>query len=112
MSIVAKDVLEIAKGEGVLLSLWAGRSELAAPQRTGHALAKHRDRIFGGYQIRASGEGQTQNRAYQLKNLPRPEAEIKHLNHPVVSTKTGSLRGVFWTLSRQNTPQTPQFPVF
>jgi hypothetical protein len=48
LPIVAKDVLEVAKGEGVLLSLWAGRSDLAAQQRTGHALVKHRDRIFWG----------------------------------------------------------------
>jgi hypothetical protein len=78
LPVTAKDVLELAKYEGVLLSLWAGRSELAAQQRTGHALAKNRDRVFVGYRICASGEGRTQNRAYQLRKIAPPGGRGKN----------------------------------
>ena len=66
--ITAKDVLEIAKDNNVVMDIWAGRNALGAQQRFGHALAARRDRVFGDYRIRKAGsDGETKSLAYRLE---------------------------------------------
>ena len=66
--ITAKDLLEIAKDNNLLLALWVGRSALPGQQRIGHALGARRDRVFGDYRIRKAGtDGRTNSVAYQLE---------------------------------------------
>jgi hypothetical protein len=68
LPVTAKDVFEIAKAYGLLLSMWGGRRELAAQQRFGHALNSVRDRMFGDYRVRSAGrDSQTKNAAYRLE---------------------------------------------
>ncbi|HZA23571.1 MAG TPA: hypothetical protein VFA32_13390, partial [Dehalococcoidia bacterium] len=62
-----KDVLEVAKQEGILMDYWAGRRDLSAQQRMGHALSRRRDRVFGEYRVRAASTGATGNNAYRLE---------------------------------------------
>jgi hypothetical protein len=65
--VTAKDVFEVAKVHGLLLSMWGGRKDLAAQQRFGHALASKCDRMFGNFQVRSAGrDSQTGNAAYRL----------------------------------------------
>ena len=69
-AVTAKDVLSVARGRQLLLDIWGGRSELGAQQRFGHALARCRDRVFGGYRIvTAPREGETGNAAYRLQPI-------------------------------------------
>ena len=69
--VTAKDLFEVAKTRQVLLEVWAGRKDIAAQQRFGHALSAHRDRVFGHFRIRQSGrDSHTGNIAYVLERLP------------------------------------------
>lgn len=68
--VTAKDLLEIAKKQELLMDIWAGRSALAAQQRLGNALASRRDGVFGGYVVRHSGrDGATKSLAYRVEPL-------------------------------------------
>ena len=50
------------------MDLWAGRSALSGQQRFGHALRSRRDRVFGGFHIRNTGnDGRTKSLAYRLE---------------------------------------------
>jgi hypothetical protein len=70
--VTAKDIFAIAKSRGTLLDIWAGRSELSAMQRFGHALQAKRNRIFGDYMILPAGnDSQTGNAAYRLDKRDR-----------------------------------------
>ena len=69
--ISAKDLLEMAKANDILLSLWGGRSAIGAQQRIGHALVRRRDRVFGEYCIRFAGDGPTRNNSYRLEERTR-----------------------------------------
>ena len=63
-----KDLLELAIHKDLLLELRAGRGQLAAQQRMGHALARRRDRVFGEWIIRSAGHGgQSHNLQYRLE---------------------------------------------
>jgi hypothetical protein len=71
-AITAKDVFEVAKKRGLLLHVWAGRSDLGAQQRFGHALPSVRDRVFGRFTVRsAASESATRNAAYRLEWTPQ-----------------------------------------
>jgi hypothetical protein len=66
--ITAKDLLEVARENGLVLSHWSGRRTLAAQQRLGRALGTRRDRVFGDYRIRTAGaNSQTKSAAYRLE---------------------------------------------
>ena len=52
----AKQLLELAAEQDLLVEVRAGRSQLAAQQRMGRALAKRRDRVFGEWTIRSVGK--------------------------------------------------------
>jgi putative DNA primase/helicase len=70
-AVTAKDLLPIAKGNNVLMSVWAGRREIAGLQRLGHALRGMRGRVFGAYRILAAGrDAETGSAAYSLSCLP------------------------------------------
>ncbi len=66
-SVVAKDLLRLAVDNDLLIDLRAGRNQLAAQQRLGHALRGRVDRVFACWRIRKSGEGATGNTAYRLQ---------------------------------------------
>ncbi|MDR4485126.1 MAG: DUF3854 domain-containing protein [Nitrospirales bacterium] len=67
LAVTAKDLFEVAKERSLLLTLWGGRSTLAAQQRLGHALADRRDRLFGQLYIRSADRASTGNKAYCLE---------------------------------------------
>lgn len=67
LAVTAKDLFEVAKERSLLLTLWGGRSTLAAQQRLGHALADRRDRLFGRFYIRSAERASTGNNAYCLE---------------------------------------------
>jgi hypothetical protein len=104
--ITAKEVFEVAKLNSLLLSLWGGRSPLAAQQRIGHALADMRDRVFGGYRIRPAGrDSVTKNFSYRIERIasqtpqtPQPpniSAPLQQKNTPGNNLKTPVTGGVF-----------------
>ena len=97
---------EVAKGNDLLLSLWGGRSPLAAQPRIGHALADSRDRVFGGCRIRPAGrDSVTNNFAYRLERsaaqtpqtpqLPDLSAPLQQRNTHENTRKTPATGGVF-----------------
>lgn len=65
--VVAKDLLALAVQHDLLVDLRAGRGQLAAQQRLGHALRTRADRVVGNWRIRRAGEGATGNNAYRLE---------------------------------------------
>ena len=66
--VTAGDLLGLAKETRLIVGLKAGRSDLSAQQRMGHALAKRIDRVFGGFTILGAGrDSYTGNRAYRLE---------------------------------------------
>ncbi len=67
LAVTAKDLFEVAKERSLLLTLWGGRSTLAAQQRLGHALADRRDRLFRRFYIRSAERALTGNNAYRLE---------------------------------------------
>lgn len=68
--VTAKDLVDLATEEELLLGVRAGKSALAAQQRMGHALSDRRDRVFGQWAIRSAGrDGVTRNRAYALDDV-------------------------------------------
>lgn len=104
--ITAKEVFEVAKVNSLLLSIWGGRSPLAAQQRIGHALADMRDRVLGGYRIRPAGrDSVTKNFSYriagsasqtpQTPQLPDISAPVQQKNTPENTRKTPVTGGVF-----------------
>ena len=75
--VTAGDLLDLAKDNSLIVGLRAGRSDLSAQQRMGHALAKRIDRVFGGFTIKGVGrDAYTGNRAYRLE-AQRRGAEAK-----------------------------------
>ena len=69
--VTAKDLLDVAKSKNLLLDFWAGRSQLSAQQRIGHALARQVDRVFGPWAIRSAGtHPESRNHAYRLAPGP------------------------------------------
>jgi hypothetical protein len=108
----AKDVFEVAKAHGLLLSVWGGRTDLAAQQRFGHALAAIRDRVFEALRVRSAGrDSRTGNAAYRLeairdkgKTLETPETHIAHVETQAVPGGSGrGEAGVFG----DDAPKTP-----
>jgi hypothetical protein len=70
LPVTAKDVFAVAQAHGLLLSVWGGRTPLAAQQRFGHALGGMRDRVFGRFRLRSAGrDTQTRNAAYRLEPM-------------------------------------------
>jgi uncharacterized protein DUF3854 len=65
--VTAKDLFVVAKERSLLLTLWGGRSTIAAQQRLGHALADRRDRLFGRFYIRSAERASSGNNAYRLE---------------------------------------------
>jgi hypothetical protein len=95
-TVTAKDILALTKERQILLDIWAGRSDLSATQRFGHALNNYRDRVFGGYKIRLAGRDNiTRNIAYQLearesnKHPQTPETPTPEIAHTGVSGVSG-----------------------
>jgi putative DNA primase/helicase len=94
----AKDVFEVAKVNSLLLSVWGGRTALAAQQRFGHALAAMRDRVFGSLRVRSAGrDGQTGNAAYRIELVrdggKTPESPETPLNHVRTQAAQGGSGG-------------------
>ena len=92
--VTAKDLFEVAKTRQLLLEIWAGRKDLAAQQRFGHALSAHRDRVFGQFRIRQSGrDSHTGNIAYILERVPtaqhpkRKTPETLQTPHPLLQSE-------------------------
>jgi hypothetical protein len=70
LPVTAKDVFEVAQARGLLLSVWGGRTTLAAQQRFGHALTGLRDQVFGHFRVRSAGrDSQTMNTTYRLEPM-------------------------------------------
>jgi hypothetical protein len=85
--ITAKEVFEVAKKRGLLLHVWAGRSDLGAQQRFGHALPSVRDRVFGRFTVRSAGrDTQPKMRRIDWSGLAR-----KHPKHPEPTALTSNL---------------------
>jgi hypothetical protein len=81
--ITAKDVFEVAKPRGLLLSVWAGRKDLGAQQRFGHVLPSVRDRVFGHFTVRSAGrDSVTGNAAYRLEWTPQKTPETPKTPSP------------------------------
>ena len=80
--ITGKDLLLVAKEHSLALHIWAGKSEISAQQRFGHALNNKRDRVFGKYRIRdagnASGSGSHQYILEVSKNGGMTETPETH----------------------------------
>jgi hypothetical protein len=95
--VTAKDVFEVAKAHSLLLSVWGGRTDLAAQQRFGYALAAMRDRVFGSFRVRSAGrDSRTGNAAYRLepvraggKTPETPETPINQVAIQVVQDDSG-----------------------
>lgn len=117
--VTAKDLLEVAKNQNLLIDVLAGRSALAAQQRIGHALSSRRDRIFGRWKIRRAGRSsQTKNVAYRLeifqeyvpgqntRNTPYIQQNIYDTKG--VDTDSDSVSGVSGVYSGSD-PQPPAF---
>jgi hypothetical protein len=76
LPITAKDVFEVAKGRGPFRQVWAGRSDLGAQQRFGHALPAVRDRVFGRCTVRSAGRDRaTKNAASRVERTPQKTPE-------------------------------------
>jgi hypothetical protein len=97
-------VLEVAKQEGILMDYWAGRRELSAQQRIGHALSRRRDRVFGEYRIRAASTGATGNNAYRLE--PVAHKTPKTPETPPASYENSGNEGGVLGDHRSKTPPT------
>lgn len=68
--ITAAQLLAIATTENLLLDIRAGRGDLAAQQRLGHALRDRRDQVFGQLVIRVSGRSSgTGSTAWRLEEV-------------------------------------------
>ena len=107
--ITAKDLLELAKAQDLVMDHWAGRSATSGQQRMGHALRERRDKLLGEYFIRHAGtDGNTRSNAYRLeinKVAPKtPETTETPGNVPESGSKTSGV------LNDQNieTPETPE----
>ena len=108
LPITAKDVFDIAKSQGLLLDLWAGRSELAAQQRMGHALTRRMDRIFGKYQLYSGGEGPTHNRSYRLARAGGGNKTPQTPQTPQAEHETSDFEGgVLKDADSKTPPETP-----
>jgi hypothetical protein len=90
----------------LLLSLWAGRKEIAALQRIGHALRGMRGRVFDRYGIRTAGrDSVTKSAAFRLepitaRGFPKTPETPKVIDSPRVigietPTKTPLIDGDF-----------------
>lgn len=100
LAVTTKDILAIAKEKNILMSLWAGRKEIAALQRMGHALQGMRGRIFGPHRVRWAGrDSTTKNAAYRLEPKGTPTRMEKRHATP----HDPPIRG-------EGDPQTPETP--
>jgi hypothetical protein len=94
LPVTAKDVLALAKHNDLLLGVWAGRKEIAAQQRLGHALHGMRGRVLGSYCLRPAGrDSATKSQAYRLE--PKETSPLKNIG----------LSG------NHKTPETPELPI-
>ena len=83
-------VLSLARRQGLLPTLWAGHSTLAAQQRTGRALQKVRDRVFGGLRVRYAGpDSRTSSASYRVDPTLRAPGGSKET--PETPDTTGAL---------------------
>ena len=124
LPVTAKDLFEVAKENGLLLSLWGGRSPLAAQQRLGHALSAQRDRVFRNHFIRQSiSPGSTGNMAYYLEVQRKEKGDtgngsgLKTLETPItpegeagVVSAEGSVSGNMATKTPPEPPQNTPLP--
>ncbi|MDQ3831199.1 MAG: hypothetical protein M3361_18250 [Candidatus Tectomicrobia bacterium] len=113
LPVTAKDVFEVAQARGLLLSVWGGRTTLAAQQRFGHALTSMRDRVFGRFRVCSAGrDSQTGNAAYRIE--PRregkktPETPGTPLDHVRTQTVQGGSGGGSAGVLRADTTKTPR----
>ena len=66
--VMAGDLLDLAKETNLIVELRAGRTDLSAQQRMGHALSKRIDGVFGKFTIKSAGrDSYTGNRAYRMQ---------------------------------------------
>ena len=110
--VTAKDVFEVAKAHGLLLSVWGGRKDLAAQQRFGYALAAMRDRVFGRLRVRSAGrDSQTGNAAYRVELVREggktPETPETPLNHGRAQAAPGGSGGGSAGVLRNDTALIP-----
>jgi hypothetical protein len=74
LAFAARDVLSTARRLQVLLDYWAGRPDLGALKRLGQAMTKNRDRVFGGYRLRAAGtDGNRKTNQYRVTEADNRE---------------------------------------
>jgi putative DNA primase/helicase len=109
LPVTAKDVFGVAQARGLLLSVWGGRTNLAAQQRFGYALAGMRDRVFGRFRVRSAGrDGQTRNAAYRIELMEEgektPETPPDHVRTQAVQGGSGGGSG---GVLRADTTKTP-----
>jgi primase-polymerase (primpol)-like protein len=91
--ISAGDLFTILKQSQLLLELWAGRNDISAQQRVGHALRQKRDRVFGEYQILATGlDSRSKNNTYRLRWCQKKTPETPET--PVASPSSAVFTGV------------------
>ena len=123
-AITAKDVLALAKANDLLMSLWAGRKEIAGMQRIGHALRGMRGRVFANRRISPAGrDSATKNASFCLvpvkvqgqQETPETlqdaiiieQSSIHHLSKtpPKTPPESGALGGVFGAVSNGSFPE-------
>lgn len=94
--VAAGQVLQLLRMEDLLMDLWAGRSDLAALQRVGKALARNIDRAFGDYFVRSGGtDSRTRNNTYRLEHRTPQTPETPRPPAPGVGEAPGVTPGVF-----------------
>lgn len=70
----AKAVLEIAKGNNLLVGTWTSKTEAGEIQRMAHALIAHDGRVFGDLKLKqATKDSATGNFTYLLVEIKTPE---------------------------------------
>jgi hypothetical protein len=91
----AGELFDILKSRRLLLDLWAGRTDLAAQQRLGHAVAGRRDRVYGRYTIRAAvGAGLGGNNSYRLEPTGSGHNTLNTENIPQATEGIGARQTV------------------
>lgn len=65
----ARDVLAVMKALDVCADLWDGKTNSAQTKKVGWAVRQRRDRVFGGYRLRAAGQTGTGNAAYRVESM-------------------------------------------
>jgi hypothetical protein len=107
--VVAKDLLALAVTHDLLIDLRAGRGQLGAQQRLGHALGQRVDRVFGQWRVRKAGEGSTGNNAYRLESMARKTPETPK-TPPATHEQPAPAGGVFVDGNARTPPLDPKTP--